>query len=587
MINVQDHKTKYLIDPWGYLGPKRRKLLEESWAGLFRQFLLEELPVDKIAPFFDEYMGRPSKELYTALGVVLLQQVQDLTDEETVRQLAFNTQWHYALDIPDESDADKYISLKTLWTIRKRVIDKELDRIIFDHTTGKLGKLFVVDTSKQRLDSVHIRSNMQRLGRLRIFSRTIRKFLTNLKRQHEELFGGLEEVWTQKYLSGKGEGCFAQVKPSDSRQRLNEVARDLYHLVDSFAGEDAVVSMSSYKLLVRVLDEQCEVRQGETDEAVEVLLKPSAEIASDSLQNPSDPDATYDGHKGQGYQVQVMETYTKETDEDTRQETLNLITHVAVETACESDANALLPALESTGEHDLLPKEVLADSLYGSDENSEAAKQKEVDLVAPTMGKASKKEIGLSDFVVTDSGKVRECPAGHAPQRSKYNSKTQKHAERFSSQHCDHCPQRNPCPVKPGKKGYYLRYDNKALRIAKRRAVEQTTEFRDTYRWRAGVEGTMSQYDRRTGVKHLRVRGMPAVRMSATLKATGINLLRATSALKARKRRAIAIFGAIFALFDRAWRAKPVPNGTRTGWGLIWLRFLRTTAAHSQIQLFR
>jgi hypothetical protein len=28
------------------------------------------------------------------------------------------------------------------------------------------------------------------------------------------------------------------------------------------------------------------------------------QIGSDSLQNPSDPDATYSGHKGQGYQVQ-------------------------------------------------------------------------------------------------------------------------------------------------------------------------------------------------------------------------------------------------------------------------------------------
>ena len=31
------------------------------------------------------------------------------------------------------------------------------------------------------------------------------------------------------------------------------------------------------------------------------------EIASSSLQNHSDPDAGYDAHKGQGYQVQVME----------------------------------------------------------------------------------------------------------------------------------------------------------------------------------------------------------------------------------------------------------------------------------------
>lgn len=53
--------------------------------------------------------------------------------------------------------------------------------------------------------------------------------------------------------------------------------------------------------------------------------------------------------------------------------------------------------------------------------------------------------------------------------------------------------------------------------------------FKDRYRWRAGVEATMSEYDRRTGVKHLRVRGIKAVRFCATLKALGVNILRAAA----------------------------------------------------------
>ncbi len=39
------------------------------------------------------------------LGVLLLQQAHDLTDEETVSQLEFNIQWHYALNLTEESDA--------------------------------------------------------------------------------------------------------------------------------------------------------------------------------------------------------------------------------------------------------------------------------------------------------------------------------------------------------------------------------------------------------------------------------------------------------------------------------------------------
>lgn len=50
----------------------------------------------------------------------------------------------------------------------------------------------------------------------------------------------------------------------------------------------------------------------------------------------------------------------------------------------------------------------------------------------------------------------------------------------------------------------------------------------------------MSDLDRITGIKHLRVRGMPQVRVAAVLKATGLNILRATafknSLRKAEKR---------------------------------------------------
>ena len=38
----------------------------------------------------------------------------------------------------------------------------------------------------------------------------------------------------------------------------------------------------------------------------------------------------------------------------------------------------------------------------------------------------------------------------------------------------------------------------------------------------------MSEFDRRTGVKHLRVRGMKAVRFAAFMKAIGLNILRAS-----------------------------------------------------------
>ena len=97
MIHIRDPRQRDLIDPWRFLSPKRRKLLDASWAGLFQRELLCELPVDKVVSFFSDEFGRPTKELHTMLGVLILQQAHDLTDDATVNQVAFNIQWHDAL----------------------------------------------------------------------------------------------------------------------------------------------------------------------------------------------------------------------------------------------------------------------------------------------------------------------------------------------------------------------------------------------------------------------------------------------------------------------------------------------------------
>jgi hypothetical protein len=532
MIHTRDHKTAYLLDPWHFLGEKRRKLMDTSWAALFREHILCELPVSKVAPFFNDTFGRPTKELYSALGVLVLQQIHDLTDEETVSQLAFNLQWHYALDIVDESDEAKYLCAKTLWNLRELVIENHLDEVLFERSAEVLARVFNVDTRTQRIDSVHIKSNMRRLGRIGIFVKTIHTFLINLKRHHQELFETLAQDLVERYLQDQALSCFSLIKPSEAQKTLETVSGDLFHLVQRFADYAQVSSMYSYATMVRVLKEHCEIKAEQSGPA-ELKVKASREIPSDSLQNPSDPDATYDGHKGQGYQVQVMETYCTHEDEQERDKTLNLITHLEVQPACESDAHALIPALESAIERGLAPAQVLADSLYGSDENSEKAEQMGVEVVSPTMGAGKDDTLSLSEFSLSEKGKIMACPQGHTPVKVKH--KKHRYTVAFDSSHCMHCPFREACPVKPGKKHHYLRYEDKTMRIATRRAKEQRPEFKDKYRWRAGIEATMSEYDRTTGVKRVRVRGFPAVRYCATLKAMGVNLFRATAVRNALK----------------------------------------------------
>lgn len=516
MIHVKDHKQYNMFNPFDYLGPKRLALLESSWAYLFREEILHKLPVEKLFPLYSKQYGRRTKELYAMLGIVLLQQQQDLTDDEAIQQFSFNIMWHYALNVTDPSDISSYVAPRTIWTMRDIVARLELDQTLFENVTDALRKLFEIDPSKQRLDSIHIFSNMAHLGRIRLFVRTIRKFLVNLKRKSADLYQSLGAVALR--YEEKNDGRFA-VKPSESCRKLQEVGDDCFLLVERFRDNKDVSDLASYKLLVRMFTEQCVLEK--SDDTTTVVIKPNKDVSSDSLQNPSDPTAGYCGHKGQGYQMQVMETYSPDKSQP------NLITHVNVEAACASDANALLPAIEDTANRQLAPEQLLADAAYGGDDNVEKARKLNVEVVSPTLGTQSQ-PISLTDFAFSASDEITACPAGKKPLRTKIGKNGGKSVQ-FDKAVCDFCPRQSDCPVKRVKQSATISYDAKALRLARRRAQEKTEEFRELYRFRAGAEGTMSDLDRMTGIKHLRVRGMTQVRLAAKLKATGLNILRATT----------------------------------------------------------
>jgi hypothetical protein len=522
MFHVKNHKQQHMFDAWAHLGPKRRKFLDTSWAGLFQQKILPELPVESLRRHYHEWKGRPTKELYSMMGLMILQQMHDFTDEQAVEQFCFNIQWHYALSITNFSDAASYISHKTLWTMRDHLATDESYTEIFESSLQILARLFKADLSKQRMDSVHIKSNMRNLGRIGLFVRTIKKFLINLKRHHRVLFDQLDEQLTSRYLSKSQASLFAMVKPSESTRTLDQLAEDVFTLTRSFASVSAVGDMKSFKLLTRLFEEQC-VIEDDTRETTEqkAVARPNKEVPSDSLQNPSDPDAGYSSHKGQGYQVQVVENYTTGDDDQ-----LSLITEVAVESADQHDVNALLPALERLEQKDMLPSEMLADSLYGSDSNCEAAlHDHQVEVVAPAMP-GNQKKLHLGDFTLDVQGKIIACPQSAVPNNVKRTASG--YSVAFPACDCLECPVFVQCPVAKGKKACYYRYTDKDIRLARRRQNEGTPTFREKYRYRAGVEATMSEFDRRTGVKHLRVRGMKAVRFAAVMKAIGLNIFRAS-----------------------------------------------------------
>jgi hypothetical protein len=533
MITAKDHSSGLLFDLWSHIGPKRRKMLDRSWAGVFRNFLLHELPVERIAGHFTPYSGRPSKELYAMVGVLILQQMHDLSDEDTQRALAFNLDWQYALDITDDSDAGTYVSERTLRNYRRMILEDNLAPVLFESLTDQLIAAFGVDVSKQRLDSTHIQSNMRKLGRARLFAATIRKFLRTLKRVQAAVFSErIPPELAERYLSKSSDSCFSRVKPSESVRTLEQVSGDLLFLVESFRAHETIPALPEYKLMERMLREQCTVTGSGT--VAKAVVKPSREVSPDSLQNPSDPDAGYSAYKGRGYQAQIMETYR---DSERDPGVPNLITHVAVEPAHQQDVDALHPALDATAERNCGPEQVLCDTLYGSDRNVVNAGAKGVTVIAPTGGERPVANITLAQFSPDlRTGFITRCPAGHAPLTMR-ETKKHRFVATFSLKTCKACPRQQDCPVRREKKAAFLRYDRLNLRCACRRAMENTPEFREAYRWRAGIEGTNSHLKSDTGAGRLRVRGLGSVRLAVTLKALGLNIFRCARALAAHAAR--------------------------------------------------
>ena len=133
----------------------------------------------------------------------------------------------------------------------------------------------------------------------------------------------------------------------------------------------------------------------------------------------------------------------------------------------------------------------------------------------------------LENFSLDAAGLVQECPNGVAPiSTSAAEAKLQ---ARFDLAVCRECPNRNRCPVQAEKHdGQFARFQYTPTRAKnqKRRLYESSDEFRDKYRWRAGIEATMSRLKHQMNLAHLRVRGMPAMRYAVNLRALGLNIRR-------------------------------------------------------------
>jgi hypothetical protein len=264
-----------------------------------------------------------------------------------------------------------------------------------------------------------------------------------------------------------------------------------------------------------------------------------AKTGGDCVQNPSDLDATYDGHKGPGYQVQLAETCVPGN-------AVQLITGALPQTACEPDAGAVVPMLDQLEQAARLPGEMLADTLYTGDENVEAAAARGVDLVGPVPGRAPESDpeaLSVDDFAWDErTGMIDACPAGHAPTSCSRDAATARTRFEMPASACSACPFRKQCPIQSTNDGKFtLDVTDKERRLAGRRVEEATEVFQERYAPRSGIESTNSGLKNRLGLGRLRVRGRGSVFRVLLHKVAGWNLLRAAASEKLRARMRIQV----------------------------------------------
>lgn len=558
MRYLEDPRQTELFDVFAdILSPVAYRRLTSGWQHLFRCAILKLMPAGKLAERFDPAMGRPTKELYSMAGLLFIMEFRNLTHEEAADAYMFGVDVQYALNLQPENQS---LCRRTIERYIKLFRDDEMAQAIMHDVTAELVQLLELDVSKQRLDSTHIESNMAKFGRMKLMATTIRRFLVQVKRHDEGSYNTLKKSVRERYEASDSAIFGWKTLDDDGVNTLRQsIAEDLAYLVERYRRNKNHNTRSTYLMLVKVFEQQCEV----IDEKVVVKKKTGGDI----ICNPSDPDATFDGHKGSGYQVQLSETYSPDNS-------VQLIIAALPETACESDSRAVAKLVEHFDEHGHRPDTLLADTAYGSDENFMACARNSsrscfgpshhegtinpvMKLISPTSGQekgtttanVTSAELGSTAANASAAGKINSsppltildfaydsqhnrfthCPAGLELHRAHYREYEDQHLLLMLNSTCGECPLKGRCPISRDPMLCQLRLNGKDLRLAQRRAAEKTESFKTEYRMRGGIESTNSILKRVTGLDRLRVRGRPAVFSSILLKVAGWNLLRAAS----------------------------------------------------------
>ena len=265
------------------------------------------------------------------------------------------------------------------------------------------------------------------------------------------------------------------------------------------------------------------------------------------IQSPDDLEAR-NRTKGFNNWTGYAAHHTETCDEDTP----NIITHVETTPSTTGDANKSPDIHCALQQKDLLPSEHYVDKGYmGIKQLLAAEVDYGVDLAGqlrdnPTWQAREADAYDLTCFTIDWQDQTVTCPHGKTSQKW-YEGLTDRRGNaviqvRFSTLDCNPCPVRKNCTrAKTSARNLIFRpqFEQQAINAA--RARQETDEFKERFKCRAGIEGTISQAVRQSGLRRSRYIGLAKTHLQNVATAAALNLCRVANWLnelpKAKTRR--------------------------------------------------
>ena len=487
--------------------------------------------------------GKPGISPAQLAMVTVLQFCEDLTDRQAADEVRGRVDWKYCLGL---ELADEGFDASVLTGFRERLAEGGAERVLFDRLLDLVKERGLVKAGgRQRTDSTHVLARIRDLNRLELAGETVRAALEALAAAAPGwLAGVIDASWQRVY----GQRIDNLRLPESQRAREElavQYGRDGYWLLEQVHGPGApgwLRELPAVQVLRRIWIQQYyrEISQDGEKVIRREDGRQGLPPGRDRLASPYDLDARYAEKHGMGwtgYKDHLTETVSDPAGDDPatgRPAFPNLITDVQTTHAAVPDVAVTAPVHDSLAAAGLLPGEHDADAGYISADLLVSSRQRGITLIGPLLADTSVQARAggytSRDFTIDWDNRQATCPEGTvsskwAPMRQRDGKEAI--SVRFPARTCRACPARAKCTTatRTGRQ-LFLRPREIHEAVTAARAGQDTRQWKDRYKARAGVEGTMYQATHVTGIRRARYLGLDKTRLEHLAAATALNVIR-------------------------------------------------------------